>query len=134
MREIVINVCYGGFSLSTEAIIAYAKAKGKQVFGYINKEGSRVRYIHGKSEVPFFIYWLLEDLGDKPKKLEGKWLEDRSISRDDKDLVAIVKELKGKANGRFADLAVVKIPEDVKWHIEEYDGIEHVAEDHRTWS
>jgi len=28
----------------------------------------------------------------------------------------------------------VEIPDDVKWHIHEYDGLEHVAEDHRTWS
>jgi len=26
------------------------------------------------------------------------------------------------------------VPDDVKWHIHEYDGLEHVAEDHRTLS
>jgi hypothetical protein len=28
----------------------------------------------------------------------------------------------------------VDIPDDVNWYIEEYDGNEHVAERHRTWS
>jgi hypothetical protein len=27
----------------------------------------------------------------------------------------------------------VEIPGDVSWHIGEYDGVEWVAEDHRTW-
>jgi len=25
------------------------------------------------------------------------------------------------------------VPDDVKWHIAEFDGWEWVAEDHRTW-
>ena len=27
-----------------------------------------------------------------------------------------------------------EIPDDVNWYIAEYDGIEHIAERHRTWS
>ena len=38
------------------------------------------------------------------------------------------------ANGWAAEIGIVEIPDGVKWHIHEYDGIEHVAEDHRTWS
>ncbi len=58
----------------------------------------------------------------------------QDLKRDDPDLVAIVEELGEKASGRFAKLAVVEIPDDVEWGIEEYDGVEWVAEDHRTWS
>lgn len=32
----------------------------------------------------------------------------------------------------FPDLGVA-IPDGVIWHIEDYDGLEHIAEDHRTW-
>jgi hypothetical protein len=28
---------------------------------------------------------------------------------------------------------VVEIPDDVNWQVEEYDGMEHIAEKHRTW-
>ena len=28
---------------------------------------------------------------------------------------------------------MTKIPDDVEWYVEEYDGIEWVAEVHRTW-
>jgi hypothetical protein len=35
--------------------------------------------------------------------------------------------------GDCAELAVVEIPDGINWHIGEYDGIEHIAENHRTW-
>lgn len=92
--KVVINQCYGGFSLSKAAIEEYAKRSGK---------------------------------------LESEFY-DRYIDRDDKDLVAIVEEMGEAANGSCADLNVVEIPDGISWQIEEYDGYEHVAEKHRTWS
>ena len=53
--------------------------------------------------------------------------------RSDVDLVAVVQELGSAANGDHAKLVIVEIPDDVKWHISEYDGMEWVAENHRTW-
>ena len=55
------------------------------------------------------------------------------IERTDPHLVAVVEELGPIANGSFSSLKVVEIPDDVKWHISEYDGLEHIAEEHRTW-
>lgn len=71
--------------------------------------------------------------------LEIKGLEmsddfyDRNILRDDTALVQVVEELKEAANGAFAKLKILDIPEDVDWHVEEYDGLEWIAEAHRTW-
>ena len=59
---------------------------------------------------------------------------DCDIPRDDLVLVWIVEHLGLKANGDYAELKVVEIPEDVDWFISDYDGIEHIAERHRTWS
>lgn len=56
------------------------------------------------------------------------------IRRDDADLVVAVEGLGEKAGGDYSALKVVEIPDDVKWQIEEYDGMEHIAEVHRTWS
>lgn len=53
--------------------------------------------------------------------------------RNDPDLVAVVEELGEAANGRFSKLRVVEIPDGVEWQIEEYDGLEWIAEKHRTW-
>lgn len=60
------------------------------------------------------------------------WLDMKS--RSDPALVAIVEEMGRSSFGGFAELKVVEVPDDIKWHIEEYDGREWVAEDHRTWS
>ena len=49
-------------------------------------------------------------------------------------LVQVVEELGAKANDTFADLKIVDIPDDVEWYIHEYDGLESVYEQHRTWS
>lgn len=102
--KVVINTCYGGFGLSKIALESYASRKGIDL---------------GKWNDIFGFY-------------EG--LSDRDISRDDKDLVEIVESLGKLADGFCAELKVVEIPEGVNWYIEEYDGAEHVAERHRTWS
>lgn len=61
---------------------------------------------------------------------EYRW----ELSRDDPYLVKTVLELGEAANAKYARLKVVTIPDDVEWHIAEYDGLEWVAETHRTWS
>jgi hypothetical protein len=55
------------------------------------------------------------------------------IRRDDKDLVAVVQELGAEVNTVHSELKIVEIPEDVKWYIDEYDGMEAVHEAHRSW-
>ncbi len=55
------------------------------------------------------------------------------IKRDDPDLIEVIEELGPMAYGDCAELKIVKIPDDVEWGIEEYDGIEWVSELHRTW-
>jgi hypothetical protein len=57
----------------------------------------------------------------------------RDIARDDPTLIQIVEDMGTKADGTFASLKVVEVPDDVNWYIEEYDGREWVAERHRTW-
>lgn len=56
-----------------------------------------------------------------------------SLKRDDPRLVRVVRKLGAAANGVRAALAVVNVPDGVEWTIEEYDGLEHVTEKHRTW-
>jgi hypothetical protein len=56
------------------------------------------------------------------------------ITRDDPDLIEIVERMGAAADGPYAELKVVEIPDDVKWQVEEYDGKEWVAEVHRVWS
>ena len=92
MQKIVINRCYGGFSLSDEAETRYREITGD--------------------------YWPL-----------FRW----EVSRNDPALIQVIEEIGDKANGQCADLKIVEIPDGVDWEIAEYDGMEHVAEKHRTW-
>lgn len=88
--KVVINRCYGGFSLSKDAY---------QEIG-----------------IPWDGYGY--EYNDK---------------RTDPSLIACVEKLGKAANGEGAELRVLEIPDDVEWTIESYDGMEHVAEKHRTW-
>ena len=57
-----------------------------------------------------------------------------AIPRDSPLLIKCVETLGSEeASGIYSDLKIVRIPIDVKFIIQEYDGIEWVAEKHRTW-
>lgn len=56
------------------------------------------------------------------------------LDRNDPILVHVVETLGDEADGRFARLRIVEIPDDVNWEIAEYDGVESVEEVHRSWS
>lgn len=58
----------------------------------------------------------------------------RDLRRDDPRLLQVVDEFgPSEASGGYAKLVVVEIPDDVKWHVHEYDGFETLHEDHRSW-
>ena len=59
---------------------------------------------------------------------------DWEAPRDCEYLVQTVQELGEKANGPHARLKIVEVPDGVDWTVMEYDGMEWVAEAHRTWS
>lgn len=106
-RGIVVNRDYGGFKLSDAAVEMYKTLSGGEV---LDKDG-------------------------KPVKANALY---RSLARDDPLLVRVVETLgTEKAGAARSELVVAQIPADVYaagWSIEDYDGIEWVAESHRTWA
>ena len=113
--KIVINRCYGGFGLSEKAIDKIYERK-------------RISF-EKKDDQGFVHYFKAGHLGDF-----DHYLSENDIARDDPDLVAVVEELGNLANSRFSELKVVEIPDNVKWEIDEYDGMERIAEVHRIWA
>lgn len=72
-----------------------------------------------------------EELYVQKKNISGPLRGD--ILRNDSVLVEVVETLGDKASGKYSELTVVEIPDDVTdWRIEEYDGWEHIAEG-RKW-
>ena len=53
--------------------------------------------------------------------------------RVDANLIRCIETLGPEVNGDSANITIVEIPDDVEWHIVNYDGCEHIAENHRTW-
>jgi hypothetical protein len=113
--KIVINKCYGGFSLSDAAIMLYGKKAGIDIIK--NKENSS----------SFISHYYIDEIKD------DNYFSERLIKRTDPILIEVVEELGEAADGLCAELKVVEIPDGVKWQIEDYDGIEWIAEQHRTW-
>jgi len=138
--EIVINVCFGGFSLSDQAETLYAKKKGFEIFRYVQ---SKYEFRDGVNEYTkikdgeggMFSHTFTRDYGPVCNGYDdGTYWSSRDIERNDPALVEVVRELREEANGQCAELKIADIPKDVKWQIEEYDGLEHIAESHATWS
>ena len=111
--KIVINRCFGGFGLSDRAIQRYGELAGLNL---ISKEGGL-----------FGLTWYLNSVDDK------NYFSVYDIPRDDPNLIQVVEEMDELSWGPYSELAIIEIPDDVAWTIEEYDGNEHVAECHRTW-
>lgn len=122
MTKVVINKCYGGFGISDEAFEKLLERKGI-AFDRVEPEV--------KSLISGVIYYAAGHAGE-----EDHYISDYEFYRDrsDPDLIAVIEEFKESANSWASELGIVEIPDDVQWHIHEYDGIEHVAENHRTWS
>jgi len=56
------------------------------------------------------------------------------IPRDDPILLKIVEEMGEDSYGKWSELKIIEIPNDIEWEIEEYDGKEWVSEKHQTWN
>lgn len=117
--KIAISKCHGGFSLSDIGFEHYLKLKG------IEYETRPAKFGWNENDKDFF------DKGHLGE--DGHWLWCRDIERDDPALIQTIEALGSSANGWAAHIAVVEIPDDVKWHIADYDGWEWIAENHRTW-
>lgn len=137
--KVVINKCYGGFGLSHEGMMRYAELKGLMLYPegagwfityWTAPPKDRAVVLSGKA----FRALSQAERAEYNRRQSEQTLYGKDIPRDDPELVQVVEELGDKANDRFAKLAVVEIPDGVEWMIDEYDGLEHVAEVHRTWS
>ena len=68
-------------------------------------------------------------LSEKAKEILGidNFFDEYQIDRNDPKLIEVVETLGDEANGRYARLRVVNIPDDATdWELDEYDGAEKV--------
>jgi hypothetical protein len=122
--KIVINSCYGGFGLSEAAAARYAELANLNL----------IVADSGFSDSYYYLHPTISGSMDH-REVPGDAIDVDDVERTDPILVQVVEELGSEdASGRFSELQIVEVPDDVKWQIDEYDGSEWVAEVHRTWS
>ncbi len=138
MVKLVINKCYGGFGLSEQAyerLIALGVPVRKYIEPHRGPDGLCLKEPLNDGEA-IFDRTLEEpsEIRDAMLRLGRRywetWLDG---NRRHPLLIQVVEELGESANGRHAELKIVEVPDGVDFEIEEYDGIEWVAETHRTW-
>lgn len=130
--KLVVNRCSGGFDLSHKAVLRYLVLRGFTPYWEVDKITRQVR---GDNYDPEKGKGLVH-YGTQPDfmtKGNPGYFSPSEIPRDDPVLLKVISELGEEANGSCAELEVVEIPDGIEWEIEEYDGLEHVAEQHRIW-
>jgi hypothetical protein len=121
--KIALNKDFGGFGLSNEA---------------------HERLI--ELGVPFFESWekipkkykgvRICGTGEPETSCFGKYFSnfDEEENRTNPLLIQVIEELGSeKASGIFAELEIVDIPDDIEYEIDDYDGVETIHEQHRSW-
>lgn len=154
MTKVVINNCFGGFSLSKKAVARMAELQGRPCYFFTSTLGKDDRYAPTTLDAKDFM-WTAFDIpnpnealaADKPwhemtmdekmahnAKYTSHIINEREGDRTDPILIRVVEELGEEADGMCARLKIVEIPDGVEWVIDEYDGNETIDEKHRSWS
>lgn len=106
--KLLINVCYGGYGLSNEALELWAKKKNMVLTKKTTEYGDYDYYVDGDTIISGY-----------------------DIDRDDPTIIEVFEELGSeRTSGNHAELSLVELPDDCEYSITEYDGWESIA---NTW-
>lgn len=134
--KLVLNKCYGGYGLSSEAITELYKQGSKAVkfstfSQYFGRKWKSMTQAEKDRELDF-----------STRLLSAVVLEDGIVTQDSSwdvsirscpKLVKLVEDWGDKANSRHSKLEVVEVPDGLDLQFDEYDGIEFIEEVHRSW-
>jgi hypothetical protein len=132
MTKIVINSCYGGFSLSEKGIKRYAELKGINLyiepadFGYVT-----YWTIPKEERVGIIKYDDWHEATPEAKRISNELydkytLSTRNFDRTDPILVQVVEELGEEANGSCATLTIGELEKGTLYRVTKYDGYESI--------
>ena len=145
--KVAINTCFGGFGLSDaayEKLIEYGVPVRKYINQELGDDGLYKPQPLNDGEVIFDreltakgedrLNDIYHDYKGRSRFSQRYWDSWTDRNRSHPLVLRVIEELGDKANGACAKLKIIEIPDGVKYVIEEYDGNEHIAEEHRTWS
>lgn len=115
MTKIAYNACYGGFSLSNEAILLARQISGDPKWGDAVLKGEA----YGDGSI-----------------CNSDWDSHHvDVPRTDPTLIKVIEQLGEKAGGMCSNLKIANLPEGTRYRIVEYDGFESVkTPDDYEWS
>lgn len=139
--KVILNKCFGGFGISLEGYKLYCQKKNLPCIFYRFDSVKDKNNIFKKVSTPNYMsYCFTYDFGETFESTVGvddsqfeKMLYLDSSYREDATLIEVVEELGEKANGRFANLVVVDIPDGLNYVIDDYDGVETLHERVKEW-
>lgn len=155
--KVVINACFGGFGLSNRALKMYCERKGipcnffyqetcdgpykritdEQAFNAKSAFSVSAYQCETASEIPTFRDFAKATNACREEMNKAYAMVavpyPGAISRSDPDLIDVIETLGSEANGEYAELKIIEIPDGIDWQVEEYDGNEHIAQVHETW-
>jgi hypothetical protein len=151
-KKVVINRCYGGFAISKACLFKLAEIKGLTLYPEVQfPEGQSTDDVDWNT-----TYWTVPESNPHRQfasKIQKNWKEASSddkvksnkicidltlysnpSNREDPDLIKAIESLGCiEASGRFAELKIVEIPDNILYLIEENNGKETIHEAHRIW-
>lgn len=135
--KVLLNKCYGGFGVSSQGYLLYAKKKGLPLCAYKhNPDTGLCERVSIENNGDFGVHYFLKDFGDSFKPEPQDWehkVHFDEASREDPILVEVVEELGDSASDTYSALVVVDIPDDMHYTIDYYDGYEELHESVPTW-
>lgn len=106
--KLLMNVCYGGYGLSDEAIELWAKKKNIVLTKKTLEYGDYHYYVEG-----------------------DKIISGHDIDRDDPTIIEVFEELGSeRTSGDHGQLSLVELPDGCEYDLTEYDGWESIS---NTW-
>lgn len=119
--KIAINKCFGGFDLSDYVFekLVELGVPCYEDYDQVPKETKSLYVVKAKED------WAFGKYHSNARDYE---------QRTNPLLIKAIEEVgEEKSSGRFGEIRIIEIPDDVAWEIDEYDGVETVHEVHRSW-
>lgn len=132
--KIVINRSFGGFGLSFEAVLLYAKIKNIKLYPYKLCSGAMYKKVHRSIEND--CIWLLTDHGDIYIDKDTDYNDIFSpycINRADMALVEAVHQLGERANGVYSKLKIIELPDNADYSIRHRCGMERIIHEGKSY-
>lgn len=146
--QIVINKCYGGFGLSNAAedaligkcehstLVEPIEYYGGPSSAFYEANKGRFGPDHWKGAYNHDLQQFNSSSHAITRFHDGKVIYDAHRDYDNRscpELLKVIKAMGKDANGQYAELRIVEIPDGRKFEINDYDGVESVHAVHEVW-